>query len=153
MAIKKRVVKGAVIVAAVAAFLAPFEGLRTKAYPDPAIPTLATICFGETQGVKFGDVKTKQQCVEMLKERIPDYLNPVDKMMPDLPDNRRIAYTDFAYNAGVGTLKKSRIPSLEKQGKWKEACGELKRYIYAGGKVMKGLVTRRNAESELCLKS
>ena len=149
--IVKKAAAGTAIVAAIAAFLAPHEGLRTKAYPDPAIPTLATVCYGETKGVKFGDVYTKQECMDMLKNRIPDYLNPVDKMMPNLPDNRRIAYTDFAYNVGVATLQKSRIPTLEKQGKWQEACNELKRYVWAGGKKMNGLIKRREEEAKLCL--
>lgn len=151
VSMKKKVAGGAAIIATIAAFLAPFEGLRTKAYPDPAIPTLATICYGETKGVKFGDVRTKAECMEMLKESIPAYLAEVDKTLPNLPDNRRVAYTDFTYNVGVATFKKSSIVTLEKQGKWKEACAVLRKYVYAGGKKLPGLVKRREAEARLCL--
>lgn len=149
----KHVVGGAAIIAAIAAFTAPFEGLRTKAYPDPARPTLATICYGETQGVHFGDTKTPQECQKMLESRIADYLGPVDKMMPGLPDNRRIAYTDFAYNAGVGNLQKSGIPALEKAGKWQDACAKLKRYVYSNGRILPGLVKRREQEYKVCTNS
>ena len=148
---RKAVAGGGAIIAMVAAFLAPHEGLRTRAYYDPA--HILTICYGETQGVKPGMVKTADECKADLEKRIPDYLGPVDAMMPGLPDNRRIAYTDFAYNAGVGLLKKSRIPALEKAGQWTAACNELSRYVYAGGKKLPGLVTRRENERKLCLAS
>lgn len=148
----KHVAGGAVVVA-IAAMIAQHEGLRTKAYPDPAKPSLATICYGETQGVHFGDTKTPQECRQMLDARIADYLGPVDKLMPGLPDNRRIAYTDFAYNAGVGNLSKSKIPALEKVGKWQDACSELKRWVYSNGRILPGLVKRREQEYKVCINS
>lgn len=139
------------VVAAIAALIMPSEGIRLKAYADPV--GIPTICYGETQGVHYGDTKTKTECEEMLYKRIGDYLGPVDKMMPGLPDNRRISYTDFAYNVGVGTLQKSRIPSFEKAGEWKKACAELNRYVYAGGKKLNGLVKRRAEEYAICMNS
>jgi lysozyme len=144
----KPIAGGAAIIAAVAAFLMPHEGEVRKPYKDPA--GITTWCYGETQGQAKASY-THQECVDMLKERIPDYLGPVDEMMPNLPDNRRIAYADFAYNVGVATVKKSRIPSFEKSGDYKSACAELKRYVYAGGKVLPGLVTRRQQEYKLCM--
>ena len=66
----------AVIIGA-AALIKPAEGLRLRAYPDPANPALATICYGETQGVHFGDVRTQGECEQMLADRLPDYLGPI----------------------------------------------------------------------------
>ena len=146
---KRHIAGGAAIIALIAAFIAPSEGTRTKAYRDPV--GIWTICTGETQGVYPGQTKTEAECKAMLADRIPDYLGPVDAMMPGLPNNRRIAYTDFAYNGGVGMLRKSSIPALERAGKWREACAVLKRYIYAGGKVLPGLVKRREKEYQTCL--
>lgn len=37
-----------------------YEGLRTRAYPD--MVGVPTVCFGETRGVKLGDVYTVEQC-------------------------------------------------------------------------------------------
>ena len=151
MAINKTGAAGGVIavVAAIAVMIMPSEGLSLKTYKDPV--GIPTICYGETQGVHYGDTKTKAECEAMLYKRIGDYLGPVDKMMPGLPDNRRIAYTDFAYNVGVGALQKSRIPSFEKAGEWKKACAELNRYVYAGGKKLNGLVARRAEEYKICI--
>lgn len=140
---------GLAVVAAITALIMPSEGISLKTYKDPV--GIPTICYGETQGVHYGDTKTKEECESMLYKRIGDYLGPVDKMMPGLPDNRRIAYTDAAYNLGVGTIQKSRIPTFEKAGKWQEACNELNRYVYAGGKKLGGLVKRRAEEVKICL--
>lgn len=158
MATTRKAVAAAGIVAAIAAFVAPFEGLRTKAYPDPADPKLATICYGETQGVKFGDTKTPAECLEMLKTRIPDYLGQVDQLMPNLPDGRRIAYTDAAYNMGAGGLTRrtkgmvgTSIVDLERAGKWQDACRRLLVFDKAGGKELPGLTKRRQAEYHHCM--
>ena len=141
------------LIAGCIAFTCPQEGERLHAYKDPARPDLATICYGETQDVHFGEVKTDAQCKAMIAKRLPDYIGPVEQLMPGLPDNRKVAYTDFAYNAGVGALQHSRIPSLEKQHKVAQACDELTRYVYAGKRKMPGLVTRREKEKALCLKN
>lgn len=159
----KKLAASAGIIAAIAAFTSPFEGLRTKAYPDPANPKIATICYGETQGVHFGDTKSPAECLEMLKTRLPDYLGPIDKQLPNLPDNRRIAYADAAYNLGAGILTRravggdgmpipgTSIVDLERSGKWSEACRRLQLFDRAGGKQLPGLMRRRQAESSLCL--
>lgn len=137
------------IVTLIAAFISPQEGERTKAYRDPV--GIWTICDGDTQGVYPGQTKTPAECRDLLARRIPDYLVPVDKMMPGLPDNRRIAYTDFAYNAGVATLHRSLIPIYESRHQVTLACNELLRYVYAGGRKLPGLVTRRQKENDTCL--
>lgn len=54
---------GAAIVLALP-MVAHYEGLRTKAYLDAV--GVPTICWGETENVKLGDVKTKEECDKML---------------------------------------------------------------------------------------
>ena len=140
---------GVAILTLCAVFIQPHEGVVTHAYRDPV--GIWTICDGETQGVTPGERRTPAQCRAMLAQRIPDYLGPVDEMMPGLPDNRRVAYTDFAYNAGVATLRRSRIPGYEHAHNVAAACHELTRYVYAGGRKLLGLVRRRADEEKLCL--
>lgn len=161
------------VVAAIAAFISPFEGERLKAYPDPADPAIATICMGETRDVNFGDVATHEECQARLFARIPDYLGPIDKMLPDLPDNRRIAYTDAAWNLGVGILTRrstkcvswqegkcdrrvdvpgTSIVDLERASKPADACARLLAFDHAGGRSWPGLVKRRRAEFDVCMK-
>lgn len=158
------------ITAAIIAFTSPFEGTRTVAYRDPV--GVWTICMGETKGVTPGMRKTKQQCISEMAARVPDYLGPVDRLMPALPDNRRIAYTDAAWNLGTGVLTRratvirtvggvrkasplpgSSIAELEQAGMWKEACNRLLLFNKAGSppRVLPGLDKRRKEENKLCL--
>lgn len=163
MAVNRKAIAGAAagVTALVSSLLTQFEGERHTAYQDSV--GVWTICMGETKGVTPGMKKTHAECMDMLNKRIPDYLGPVDKLMPGLPDNRRAAYTVFAYNLGVGKLTLrtkdahkreivgTSIVDLEKAGNWRAACGRINQFVYAGGKKLNGLVKRRAEESALCL--
>ena len=165
MTTKKRagIAGAAGIIAAIAMMIMPHEGLRTTAYRDIAKPWIWTICYGETQDVKEGDTATEEECYERLLERIPDYLDPIDKMLPRLPDNRRIAYASAAWNLGVGVIKRrsldgngnpipgTSIYDLERAGKPKQACDRLLVFNSAGGKYFRGLAKRRAAEHTVCV--
>lgn len=151
---------GAAIIVACIAFIRPFEGVRLTAYRDPV--GVATICMGETKDVQMGMHKTLQQCLDDMRRRLPDYLGPVDRLMPGLPDNRRIAYTDFAWNLGSNALTVrqhiqgravagSSIVELERAGHWQDACERMLRFNKGGGQVLPGLVKRRQKERDLCL--
>lgn len=150
-----------------------FEGLATTAYADMADPNLPTVCYGETQGVKFGDKHTPDECAAMLIKRLPDYILPVKALLPDLPENRQVAYASFSWNLGVGALTwrtkrcvkrnsagaclikmeiaGTSIVDLEHAGKTAEACNRLLQFDKAGGKQVKGLTRRRVAERKICL--
>ena len=154
---------GVGVIAAIAALIMPHEGLRTEAYRDIAAPHVWTICYGETQNVQAGDVATAEECYALLLERIPDYLNPIDEMLPDLPDNRRVAYASAAWNLGVGIIKRrsrdangkgipgTSIYDLERAGKPRQACDRLLVFNTAGGKYYRGLAKRRAAEHAVCV--
>jgi len=148
----------------------PQEGLALRAYRDPANPSIATICYGETQGVTFGDRHTAEECEAMLIKRLPDYISPIRKMLPELPDNRLIAYGDAAWNMGVGIITRqdcakrdkttreclqyipdTSIYDHEKAGQWPQACARLKLFVSANGKRLPGLVKRREAEYRVCM--
>jgi lysozyme len=142
----------------------PHEGERLAAYADAANPAIATICYGETQGVKFGDKASQDECRQRLVERLPDYIVPVKRLLPDIPENRLIAYGDAAWNLGVGVLTRrsvenkrpvpgTSIVDLERAGQWQQACARLKEFVYAGGKRLPGLVKRREAEYLVCMGS
>jgi len=145
----KKTAAGAGIVAAIIAFTTPWEGERHVAYRDPV--GVLTICAGETQGVYVGQHMNHAQCMAAMAKRVPQYLGPVDRMMPKLTTNQRIAFTDFAWNEGVGRLEHSGIPQLMNHGQTQAGCDRLLQYDRAGGQVYPGLQKRRKAERELCL--
>lgn len=129
-----------------------FEGLRLAAYPDPiGIPT---ICYGETKGVKLGDVKTKAECDTLLITSIRAHEMGMRRCLVDpdaIPIKSYVAFVSFAYNVGVGNFCKSTLARKVNAGDIVGACNELPRWTRAGGRVLRGLVNRRSAEQDLCL--
>lgn len=132
--------------------IAPWEGLRLRAYPD--IVGVWTVCYGETKGVQPGDVHTKAECDSMLAERIREFEMQLDKCMKPprpLPAKTKAAFISWTYNVGWGAACKSTLVKLVNAGNFTAACLELSRWNIAGGKVVKGLTNRREAERKLCL--
>ena len=62
------------------------------------------------------------------------------------PEGRLAAIVDFTFNLGAGRLQTSTLRRRINQRDWTAACQELRRWVYGGGKVLPGLVTRREAE-------
>lgn len=130
--------------------VAQFEGVRTKAYLD--VVSVPTICFGETLNVKLGDEKTEDECREMLAARLGYFAMGVDVMIiPDISDEEMAAYSSLAYNVGLGAFEKSTLLKKVNAGDRLGGCNELLKWNRAGGKVVQGLVRRREAERKLCL--
>lgn len=130
---------------------ASFEGLRLWAYKDPI--GVVTICYGETDGVRMGDYYTAAECRVMLQKKVSEYMLAVDAMvLPPIPDTRLAALTSFAYNVGITNFANSTLLKKLNRGDVVGACNELSRWTFAKGKQLPGLVNRRAAERELCLK-
>lgn len=69
------------------------------------------------------------------------------------PEGRLAAIVDFNFNLGAGRLQTSTLRRRINQRDWIAAGQELRRWIYGGGKVLPGLVTRREAEVALLLRN
>lgn len=67
------------------------------------------------------------------------------------PEGRLAAIVDFTFNLGAGRLQTSTLRRRINQRDWPAARQELRRWVYGGGKVLPGLVTRRDAERVLVL--
>jgi lysozyme len=64
--------------------------------------------------------------------------------------NKRLsAIVDFAYNLGLGRLKASTLRKKINAESWQAACSELRKWVWAGGKKLAGLILRREAEAVL----
>ena len=66
-------------------------------------------------------------------------------------ESRLAAIVDFTFNLGAGRLQTSTLRRRLNQRDWYGAGQELKRWIYGGGKVLPGLVMRREADLVLLL--
>jgi lysozyme len=68
-------------------------------------------------------------------------------------EGRLAAIVDFTFNLGAGRLQVSTLRRRINQRDWPSAARELRRWVYGGGKVLPGLITRRDAEVALLLRN
>lgn len=131
----------------------PSEGLVLSPYSDPV--GLKTACVGHLY-TKKDVVKakyTEEECMTIFAQDYKKHraeLGSVVKV-PYASEWEREALTDFTFNNGIGNVKSSTLLSLVNQGKHKEACQQLVRWVFAKGKKLKGLVTRRDNTMPYCL--
>ena len=138
-----------------AALARRFEGCRLRPYLCPA--GRATIGYGATyyQGglrVTLHDAQiTRQHAENLLVWMVRTvYLPAVLKLCPsiDTPD-RLAAIIDFTFNLGTGRLKASTLRKRINAGRWVDVPKELRKWNKGGGKVLRGLTIRRDAEAAL----
>ena len=151
---KKMITAGvaAAVIATSTPFIAKWEGLSLVAYRD--IVGVPTVCYGETRGVLMSDRYTKKQCEDMLKASVAEYYEKLQPYMTnkDIPIGVQASLLELAYNVGISAAGKSTMMRLANQGKYKEACNELDKWVKAGGGRVQGLVNRRaDSKVNLCL--
>lgn len=135
---------GTGVIAAAIGLVAAWEGRSLIAYADPV--GIPTICEGYTQGVRLGDVATPAQCDALTEQEVRKALTVVDRSVSyPLPDPVRVALSSFVYNVGAGAYAKSTLLRKLKAGDIAGACQELDRWVYAGGRKLRGLERRRQA--------
>lgn len=137
--------------AAAIALVGAWEGYRLYTYRD--IVGVPTYCYGETRGAKFGKRYTLPECKNILKARLEEFHYHVNRCVKvPMTDNQRVAFVSLAYNIGAGAFCKSSVVRYANQGKMDLACNAIKLYNRAGGRVIKGLVNRREAEYRYCMR-
>lgn len=135
--------------------IAQFEGLRLRPYLCSAgVPTIG---YGSTYYLDGTPVTlrdpeiTTDQAAQLLRQTIlKTYLPGVMTLCPGLDTPERIAaMVSFAYNLGLGALKASTLRKRINSGRWEEVPGEIRKWNKASGRVLLGLVRRREAECKL----
>ena len=126
--------------------VAEFEGLRTKAYKCPG--GVWTIGYGHTEGVRAGQRCTRLQAEAWLREDLAAAAGEVEALGLELTQGQAEALVDFVFNLGIGALEGSTLLKKIRAGAdAAEIQSELRRWVYAGGEVQKGLVRRREWEA------
>jgi lysozyme len=69
------------------------------------------------------------------------------------PETRLAAIVDFTFNLGAGRLQTSTLRRRINQMAWASAAQELRRWVHGGGRVLPGLVVRREAEVAVLLRT
>ena len=138
-------------------FIAGWEGERLEAY-IPIKGDVPTICFGSTRGITLGMKKTHEECVELLRVEVKEYRRGLHRYFTDLTKTQRLtphrdaAYTSLAFNAGIRSIGRSTAVKRLNNGDIRGGCTAITWWNEAGGRVIRGLVRRRTAEYDLCMK-
>jgi lysozyme len=120
-----------------------FQALDGKPY---------TIGYGETQGVKCGDVWTQEQADERIEKRVREFMLGVLKACPQLQKENAekiAACTSLAYNVGLSNFASSTVCKKTQARDYEAAADAFGMWIKAQGKVLQGLVNRRKVEADL----
>ncbi len=127
------------------------ESCRRDPYVCPA--GVITDGIGNTHGVKPGVRKTDEQIAKDWQANILEAEKCVNAYGngKSLSDNTFSAVTSITFNCGCATMRTSTLFKKLQQGEIKQACEQFPRWVYGGGQVLPGLVTRRNSEKQLCL--
>jgi GH24 family phage-related lysozyme (muramidase) len=131
-----------------------FEGLVLHAYKPVSSERYFTIGYGHYgSDVKQGQVITQQRAEEYLKQDLQKFVYGVNQLVKvSVNQNQFDALVSFAYNCGVGALRTSDLLTKLNKSDFVGASKEFDRWVHAGGKVLQGLVNRRNKEKVLFLK-
>lgn len=125
-----------------------FEGLELEAYKCAA--GVWTIGYGHTKDVKEGDKISKAEADEMLVHEIEEYENYVNTAVNvPLSQNQFDAIVSWVFNLGNGNLLASTMLKVINSGDHAGVPAQIKRWNKAGGKVLEGLIRRREAEALL----
>lgn len=133
-----------------------FEGLRLTAYRCPA--GVWTIGVGWTKAVDNqvihpGMTITREKAEELLREGVKEYCAAVEKACPTATDNQFAAMVSLCYNIGPAAFARSSVARYHTRGSFQRAADAFLLWTKAGGKVLPGLVRRREAERALYLQT
>lgn len=134
-----------------------FEGFERKVKRGIEITAIPYVCPAGFWTIGYGhlcDSKhppiTEAEADTYLVHDLQTALNATLRYCPVLatePECRLAAIVDFTFNLGAGRLQISTLRRRINQRDWQEAGRELRRWTRGGGRVLPGLVARREAES------
>ena len=127
-----------------------FEGLRLSAYQDAV--GIWTIGYGTTSNVYPGMAITQARAEELLRNDLKRFEAAVNQFV-EVPLNadQFSALVAIAYNIGENAFASSTLLKKLNKNDYAGAAEEFLKWVYAGGRVLAGLVRRRNAERALFL--
>jgi len=143
------------------------EGVRTKPYQCPAL--LWTCGVGHVIDPMHGRLKLEErknlpipsgwdrtltmgEVDDILKKDLARFESGVARLCPvNLTQGQFDALVSFSFNVGLGNLQRSTIRMKVNRQDFEGAAEGFLDWTKAGGKVLKGLVTRRNDEKALFL--
>jgi lysozyme len=135
-----------------------FEGFHRVPKHDPhrAYPYICpagfwTIGYGHLCDQSHPAI-TESEAEDYLAQDLQTALQATLRYCPVLatePEGRLAAIVDFTFNLGAGRLQTSTLRRRINQRDWSAAALELGRWVRGGGRILPGLVARRQAEAAM----
>lgn len=143
--------------------LKQWEGFKLQEYKDSAgLPTIGVghlITKSEQASgeivingipVQYKNGLTDQQVLDLLSQDVKPAEDAVNKgVTVALDQNQFDALVSFTFNVGTGAFNGSTLLKVLNQGQYDQVPDQLRRWNKAGGKVVQGLVNRRENEIKL----
>lgn len=143
--------------------LAQWEGIKLTMYKDVAgLPTIGVghlltrdeLSSGkiliQDKAVHYADGLTEEQAMQLLDQDVQTVEKFVsDQVQVDLQLYQFDTLVSFTFNVGKGAFKNSTLLKLLNKGLYDEVPNQLSRWIYSGGRKIRGLINRRNNEINL----
>jgi lysozyme len=132
-----------------------FEGFSPVVYICPA--GFKTIGYGHIvlpeEEERFKKAITESEGEELLYHDLLRFQVAINRLIKiQIHDLMFQAILSFSYNVGVYAFRASTLRRLVNEEAFEEAALQFPRWIYVGGRQLKGLLRRRIAERELFLK-
>src|SRR5574344_854222 len=134
-------------------FIKKWEGMKLNSYADSV--GVWTIGYGTTRingvPVTKGMTITESSAEEYLRKDIKNISESAISKHVKVPlnQNQYDALCSFIYNLGEANFLKSTLLKKLNQSDYESIPNEIKKWNKAGGKVLTGLVNRRQAEADL----
>ena len=144
------------------------EGVRNKPYRCPALlwtvgvghvidPTHAAVKYEERKSLPIPQgwdrVLSMGEVDTILAQDLRRFERGVLRLCPAVSGRQGLfdSLVSFAFNVGLGNLQRSSLRMKTNRGDFDEAADEFLKWTKAGGRVLPGLVKRRNDERALYL--
>lgn len=130
--------------------IAGWEGFSGSAYQD--IVGIWTLGFGTTEGVKQGQTIDPVKALQRKLTDVQQFEGALKQCIKvPLHQYEYDAYLSLAYNIGPTAFCNSTLVRKLNAGDYEGSCKEILRWNKAGGKVVRGLTNRREAEYRQCI--
>jgi len=130
------------------ALIKKFEGCELDSYICSG--GVWTIGYGHTAGVKQGDKINQDEADHLLTGDLEEFEGYVSNAVEvALDQNQFDALVAWTFNLGPSNLKSSTMLKVLNEENYSKVPSEMKRWNKAGGKVLEGLIRRREAEALL----
>ena len=144
------------------------EGVKATPYRCPARlwtvgvghvidPNHARVPFADRLNLElpaeWNRTLSQDEIDEILRQDLRRFEAGVKRLCPNGLDQGKFdALVSFSFNVGLGSLQKSTLRMKHNRGDYEGAAEEFLKWAKAGGKVLKGLLKRREDEKALYLK-